>query len=113
MSARLHARRREWQTVQAHAEALLALATEQGFARYVALGTFLRGWALAAQGQGAEGIAQMRQGLAACAGHGDKRSAAGLLALLAEAYGQVGQVEEGLRLLAEALALVDTTRGAP
>ena len=63
MSARLHARRREWQTAQAHAEALLALATEHGFARYVALGTFFRGWALAAQGQGAEGIAQMRQGL--------------------------------------------------
>ena len=31
------------------------------------------------------------------------------LALLAEAYGKAGQVEEGLRLLAEALAHVDTT----
>ena len=62
-SARLHALRREWQTAQAHAETLLALATEHGFARYVALGAFFRGWALAAQGQGAEGIAQMRQSL--------------------------------------------------
>ena len=31
------------------------------------------------------------------------------LALLAEAYGKVGQVEEGLSVLAEALALVDKT----
>ena len=60
-SARLYALRREWQTVQAHAETLLALATEHGFARYVAMGAFFRGWALAAQGQGVEGIAQMRQ----------------------------------------------------
>ena len=31
------------------------------------------------------------------------------LALLAEAYGKVGQVEEGLNVLAEALATVDKT----
>src|SRR5262249_19226001 len=33
----------------------------------------------------------------------------GYLAQLAEAYGQVGQMEEAMHLLAEALALVDTT----
>jgi hypothetical protein len=43
----------------------MALATEQGFAQYVAQATIMRGWALAAQGQGAVGTAQMRQGLAA------------------------------------------------
>ena len=63
--ARLSALHREWQTAQAHAETLLALATEHALARYVAYGIFYRGWPLAAQGQGAEGIAQMRQGLAA------------------------------------------------
>ena len=47
--------------VQVHAEALLALATEHGFARYAALGALLRGWALSAQGQRAEGIDQMRR----------------------------------------------------
>jgi predicted ATPase len=36
---------------------------------------------------------------------------AGYLAQLAEAYGQVGQVGEGLHLLTEALAVVDTTGG--
>jgi class 3 adenylate cyclase/predicted ATPase/energy-coupling factor transporter ATP-binding protein EcfA2 len=108
-SARLHAHRREWQTAQAHAEALLALATEHGFALYVALGAFFQGWARAAQGQGAEGIALMWQSLDASRATGTALGITEVLAQLAEAYGQVGQVEEGLHLLAEALAIVDTT----
>jgi tetratricopeptide (TPR) repeat protein len=47
MSAAIQSYRRDWQTVQAHAEAVLALATEHGFARHIALGTFFRGMALA------------------------------------------------------------------
>jgi predicted ATPase len=108
-SALLHAHRREWQTVQAHVEALLNLATEHGFARYVALGVLFRGRALATQGQGAEGITQMRQGLAAVRATGTVLGLPRFLAWLAEAYGQIGQAEEGLRLLAEARAVVDTT----
>ena len=51
------------------AEAAVALATEQGFPLWLAGGTILRGWALAMQGQGEEGMAQIRQGIAAY-GHG-------------------------------------------
>ena len=82
----VHAWRREWDVAQAHAEALIALATEQGFAQYVARGTYLRGWALAMQGQAEEGIAQLRQGLDAlwATGSGQK----GPMAMLAQAYGQ-------------------------
>jgi predicted ATPase len=109
MSARLHARRREWQTAQAHAEALVALATEHGFARYAGLGVYLWGWALAAQGQGAEGIAQMRQGLAAMRATGAVIGRE--VHALAGVYGQVGQVDEGLHLLAEALARVGASGG--
>ena len=64
-AAMLHQFRREAQAAQERAEAAMALSTEQGFALYLAWGTILRGWALAEQGQGEEGIAQMRQGLAA------------------------------------------------
>jgi len=110
-SAQLHASRQEWQTAQAHAEAMLALATEHGFARYVAIGAFFQGAALAMQGQGMGGIAQMHQGLAAVRATGVVISIPGHLAWLAEAYGQVGQVAEGLHLLAEALAMVDTSGG--
>jgi tetratricopeptide (TPR) repeat protein len=111
LSARLYAHRREWQRAQAHAEALLALATEHGFARYVALGTFFRGWTLAAQGQGVEGIALMRQGQDAERATGSMMDV-GVVAL-AEAYEQMGQVDEGLHLLAEALASVGTAGGHP
>ena len=75
----------------------------------MALGTILRGWALAEQGQGEEGIAQIRQGLAAYRATGAEVVRPYCLALLAEAYGKVGQVEEGLTVLAEALAVVDKT----
>ena len=109
VSALIQRYRREWQTVQAHAEAMLALATEYGFARHGALGALLRGGALAAQSQSAEGLVQMRQGLTAVRATGTAAGMSGHLAQLAEAYGQMGQVDEGMPLLAEALAMVDTT----
>jgi predicted ATPase len=113
LSAHLYNRRREWQTDQAYAEAMLALATEHGFARFVALGALCQGRALAAQGQGAEGIAQMRQGLAALRATGTALGLPSFLAQLAEAYGRVGQVDEGLHLLVETLPMVDTMVGSP
>ena len=64
-AARLHGFRREWQAAQERAEALITLAREQGFAHWLAVRAHAVGWALAAQGQGEAGIAQIRQGLAA------------------------------------------------
>jgi predicted ATPase len=108
-STALHQHRREWPTAQAHAEALLALATEQGFAFYVARAAFYRGTALAAQGLGEEGLAQMCQGLAALRDMGLDLAMSFYLTQLAEAYGRVGQIDQGLHLLAEAQAMVDKT----
>jgi predicted ATPase len=90
-------------------EEILTLSTEQGFPLFWALGTILRGWALAEEGQREEGIAQMRQGVAAWRATGAELTQPYFLALLAEVYGKVGQTEEGLRVLAEALAQVDKT----
>ena len=87
----------------------MTLATEQGFAARVALGTIMRGWALAEQGQGEEGIVQIRQGLAGWRAAGSEVGRANYLSLLAEAYGKVGQTAEGLHVLAEALAYAHTT----
>jgi predicted ATPase len=75
----------------------------------LAFGTILRGWALTAQGAGAEGIAQMRQGFAAYGATGAEVDRPYLIALLAEACREVGQAEEGLTVLIEALAFVDKT----
>jgi predicted ATPase len=61
------------------------------------------------QGQGAEGIAQMRQGLAAWRAMGAEMLRPLCLALLAEGYAEVGQIEAGLTALAEALAAVHNT----
>jgi len=67
----------------------------------------LRGWALAEQGHGEEGIAQMRQGIAAYRHTGAELNLPCWLVLLAEAYGKIGKPEEGLSTLAEAVALVE------
>ena len=109
MRAWLHQLRREGQAAHERAAAVIALATEQGFPFWGAWGTILRGWALAEQGQRAEGMAQMRQGIAAWRATGAELQRPYYLALLAEASGQAGQAAEGLRVLAEALAAVHNT----
>jgi len=101
--------RREAKTVLERAEALMTLCSEQGFPQWLPYGMILRGWALTTLGKGAEGIALLRQGLV---DHRDAR--AGLhrpyfLGLLAEAYGEVGQIEEGLAVLNEAFDTVNKT----
>ncbi len=98
--------RREGQATQERAEASIAFSTEQRFAQWFAQGMILRGWALAEQGQGAEGIAQLREGLAAWRATGAELDRPRFLALLAEAVGKGGSTEEGLSLLAEALVAV-------
>ena len=60
------------------------------------------------QGQGEAGLAQMHQGMAAVLATG-QRCHGRLLVLLAEAAGYAGQVEEGLRLLAEALTAFEAS----
>jgi predicted ATPase len=59
------------------------------------------------QGRHEEGIAQMRQGLDARRAIGTGITLAEFSARLGEAYGRIGRAEEGLGLLAEALAVVD------
>src|SRR5262249_17467494 len=102
-AASLHHRRRDAPAVQAQAEALLPLATAQGFPLWVRNGTFYRGWALVMQGQDTAGLAQMHQGMAGALATGGSLARPRQLALLAEALGHTGQVEVGLCLLAEAL----------
>jgi class 3 adenylate cyclase/predicted ATPase len=103
-SAVLHQWRREPQAARAQAEAALALCTEQGITHYGAWSLLPRGWALAQEGEVAEGITQIRQGFAAWRAMGAGVAWPWWLALLAEACGKVGQLDEGLRALEEALA---------
>ena len=108
-AAMVHQCRREVLVVYEQAAAAMTLATEQGFAAWLARSTVLHGWALAMQGQGEAGMAEMRQGLAAGLTGGDTLYQPYGLGLLAEAYGAGGHPNEGLEVLAEALAVTDTT----
>jgi adenylate cyclase len=107
-AAVIHVLRGDRQAALERAETTIQLAAEQEFPPWVGRGMMLRGWALAEQGQEAEGLTQMQEGLAVWQATGQGLGQPFWLALLAERYGKVGQVEEGLQLLAEALALART-----
>jgi predicted ATPase len=96
--------RRESHAAHEEAEALIALATEQGFALFRAIGGILRAGTQTALSQRQEQIGQIRQDLAAARETGSALWEPYFLALLADIYAQGGQVEAGLATLAEALA---------
>jgi predicted ATPase/class 3 adenylate cyclase len=108
-AAWFHSFRRAEQLAREQAEAVITLSTEQGFPYWLANGTMVRGGALTEQGEVEEGIAQIQKGLAAFRSIGAEVGRIWSLAMLAEAHGKVGQVGEGLAVLAEALDLVDKT----
>jgi predicted ATPase len=101
--------RGEVQAARAWLETSIAFSTEHGFAFFAAWESILRGWVLVEQGHREEGIEQMCQGLAAYQATGSKIIRPYNLGLLAEGYGKVGRVKEGLTLLNEALVVVATT----
>jgi predicted ATPase len=94
---------------RARAETSILSSAELGFSYWLAEATILKGWALAEEGQGEEGLLQMRQGLQACAETGARLWRLYYLALMAQVHGQIGRVEEGLTELAEAMELVEST----
>jgi TOMM system kinase/cyclase fusion protein len=108
-AAMSHLGRRERGAAQERAEAAISLATEQGFPHWRAMCSMLCGWALAHQGRAQEGLEQLHQGLTAYRAIGSELLRSYFLALLAEAYGIMGQPEAGLTVLTEALTHVDTT----
>jgi predicted ATPase len=107
-AATFHQYRREVRAAQEHAEAAIRLAMEQGFPFWMAVGSLMRGWALAHQGH-SQGIEQITQGLIAIRATGAELNRSYFLTLLAEAHGTTEQPEAGLAVLAEALIHVDTT----
>jgi predicted ATPase len=108
-TAMIHRFRREGPVTQERAEASIAFATEQRVAQWLAQGIVLRGWALAAQGHGAEGIAQISEGISAWRATGAELVQPWNLAQLAEAYARAGRRTEGLHVLTEALTLMGKT----
>ena len=82
-------------TRQEHAEAIITVATEQGFPVWAMYGKFMGAWALAAQGEGEQGITQIRQGLATLQSMGQGVGHSYCLALLSEAHRHAGRSPRG------------------
>jgi predicted ATPase len=99
--------RRDVPAVHEHAEAAVMLSTEQGFPLWAAMGTILRGWALAMQGQGEEGMAQLREGITAHQAAGSSQHVAYYYTMLADVSIHLGYPEDGLQGLAEAHTMVE------
>jgi predicted ATPase len=98
---------RDVPAMHAQAEAAVILSTAQGFPQWTTLGTILRGWSLAMQGQGEAGITQIRQGIAVC-----RTTEAALFVpyyctLRADVAAHLDQTEDGLQALTEAYTLVE------
>ncbi|EYS98305.1 ATP synthase subunit beta [Cupriavidus sp. SK-4] len=108
-AAEQHRCRHEVRLTQEYAEAAIAISGEQGFPIYLAWGTVLQGWAMAALGSHQEGVALMRQGVAAYEATGGRLGMPNLLTLVADACGKAGQTIAALDVLTQAQALVEET----
>ncbi|WP_245309482.1 adenylate/guanylate cyclase domain-containing protein [Bradyrhizobium retamae] len=109
-AAMIYQHRREAEPAREQAEAAIAVCAEHGIAPHLeAAGRILRGWAIAERGQAAEGISEVRDGLAAVQPTGVRIRRPFYLALLAEASAWAGEIEQGLTALAEAAAVVEET----
>ena len=95
--------------VSERAATVITVATAQQIALMLAVGPIMRGWALAMQGQGAEGLTQLRQGLDAYRATGAECQRPNFLGMLAEVHRSLRQPEAGLTALSEALTLVEKT----
>jgi predicted ATPase len=93
--------------VHEQAEAVVALSTEQGFTQWAANGAILHGWALETQGQGEEGMAQVRQGIAAWRTTGAAVLVPYFCTMLADVSAHLGHTADALQALAEAHTLVE------
>ena len=105
-AAILHIYHQEPRKVQKHAEEAITIATEQGFVFWTAFAEMFLGWALSAQGQREEGLNLIRKSVADWQATGAKLGGTQFLALLAEAYGKNEDIETGLNVVSEALAVI-------
>jgi adenylate cyclase len=91
---------RDSRTALERAEELLLIATEHGMRLWAANSAFFRGWALAEEERGQEGLAEISRALPALEGCPITIS---LYARLADSYRKNGRPDEGLTAVATAL----------
>jgi class 3 adenylate cyclase/predicted ATPase len=88
---------------------LVVITTEQGLTLYRAVGTILSGWLKVKNGDVTEGISLLRGGTTAYRAIGQEAWTPYFIALLATALEMIGQIEEALSQLDDALRIVEKT----
>lgn len=106
-AAIIHQLRREPREAQRYADTAIALCTEHELSFYLALGRIWRGWALTEQGELAEGLASLQEGLSTWRALGAEIGLTHYLTPLIEAHRKAGHLGEAEAVLAEAFALVE------
>jgi predicted ATPase len=104
---RLHLLRGETHEADELAKAALSVSTRHGFTFWTGMVPFLQGWSLCLQGQEVEGVARMRTGFSDALATGAKIMRPMFCAVLADAYGRVGQLDEGQRMISDALDAIE------
>ena len=104
-SAIQHQYRREPEAAEELAAAAAAICHKNGFRYYLSWTPIIRGWARARKGALAEGLAEMLDGFAALKATGAMLRGPYYLALMAETYREMGELEQGWSCLTEAFAL--------
>jgi class 3 adenylate cyclase/predicted ATPase len=93
--------------VQARGEEEVAIATEQGFPFWHALGTLHRGAGMLLQGRGEESLPLLLKGFTAFRATGAEVRVPSYLGMLGGAYTQLARFEDAHRVLDEALAVAE------
>jgi DNA-binding SARP family transcriptional activator/predicted ATPase len=103
-AAMLHVFRGESRLALERGREAVELCSRHGFAYYLAMGNILTGWAAAAEGDAAGGLAQLREGLEGMRRLGAELRLPYYFGLLAETFGRAGRVGEALAGLSTGFA---------
>jgi DNA-binding SARP family transcriptional activator/predicted ATPase len=103
-AAMLHVFRGESSAAFERGREAVELCSRHGFAYYLAMANVLTGWAGAAEGDLAGGLAQLREGLEGMRRLGAELRLPYYFSLLAETFGRAGQVGEALASLSTGFA---------
>jgi tetratricopeptide (TPR) repeat protein len=103
-----HLFRHEESQALAHLAEAISLCTEYGMPGFLACSTAFQGQVLVRQGKANEGVRQIQEGLTSLDAMEARLYRSALLAYQVEGYAELGQVDVGLSLLAQALEFVDT-----
>jgi predicted ATPase len=97
--------RRDSSELRVTGETMIAHCQEKGFAPFIPVGKIFRGGALAAEGSLAQGVADIREGIAGVRSKGTEYAVPTFLAWMAALCLAGGQMEQGVTALEEGLAM--------